>query len=316
MKKFNLLDILIKWKITLAMVAGIAILLSVIFSSPFFIKPKYKSTTVIYPSNLIPYGGESPTEQMLQLFQSDSIFKHVARRFNLIQHYELDSTSSTLQYDLLKEYNKNVSIKKTEYEAMEIEVLDQNPVMASNIIKEMIKVFNLNTLSLNREKSREMIMVYKEQLEKSKEQIDSTNMAIKEISVKYNIIDYASQSRELSREYYSLLGTGNTKKLSEITNALRALEENGGRFRELQQHLQNSTYEYGQIQIRYNTAVTDAKKYLTYTNVIVHPFPSDKKDYPVRWLIVTVVTCAALLLAISFIVLIEGKNNKPIENRK
>src|SRR3989304_3194634 len=96
MKNFDLLNIILKWKITLTVVIVLAIVLSAVFSSPFFIKPKYKSTAVIYPSNLMPYSQESPTEQMLQLFQSDSVFNHVAEYFRLIRHYGLDSASPTI----------------------------------------------------------------------------------------------------------------------------------------------------------------------------------------------------------------------------
>ena len=116
MKNFDLMQIILKWKLTLAIVLGVSIILSAVFSSAYFIKPKYKSVAIIYPSNLMPYSQESPTEQMLQLFQSDSIFDHVVAHFNLISHYKLDSLSPTIYNELLFLYNENVSIKKTEEE--------------------------------------------------------------------------------------------------------------------------------------------------------------------------------------------------------
>jgi len=54
MKNFDLLNIIWKWRIKLAIVAGLAVILSSVFSSSYFIKPKYKSTAIIYPSNLMP----------------------------------------------------------------------------------------------------------------------------------------------------------------------------------------------------------------------------------------------------------------------
>ena len=110
MNNFDILKIILKWKTVLVIVIISSIILSSIFSSPYFIKPKYKSTAIIYPSNLAPYGIETPTEQMLQLFQSNSIFNHIVNRFNLIEHYELDSTSSATHYKLQKTYNENISI--------------------------------------------------------------------------------------------------------------------------------------------------------------------------------------------------------------
>ena len=309
MKNFDLLNILWKWKRTLLIVIGLSVILSSIFSSSYFIKPKYKSVAVIYPSNLTPYSEESPTEQMLQLFQSDSIFNHVADYFHLIQHYRLDSGSATIHNDLLGMYNENVSIKKTEYEAVKIEVMDQQPEVACNMINEMVNAFNAFTLNINKAKSRELVKIYADQMKTKEIQIDSINTALKELGVKFGIIDYKAQSRELSKEYYRTVASGNEKKITELTNALRNLEERGGKFHELQQHLVQATGEYAKLVSQHNTVVNDSEKFLTYTNVVVKPFPSDKKAYPVRWLIVTIATFAATLFSLILIMIIEGRRN-------
>ena len=69
----KLLDIIIKWKYHLLAVIVAAMLLSVLFSSPIFITPLYKSYAVVYPSNISPYSTENETEQMMQMFQSRDI---------------------------------------------------------------------------------------------------------------------------------------------------------------------------------------------------------------------------------------------------
>ncbi len=309
MKNFDLMQIILKWKLTLAIVLGVSIILSAVFSSAYFIKPKYKSVAIIYPSNLMPYSQESPTEQMLQLFQSDSIFDHVVAHFNLISHYKLDSLSPTIYNELLFLYNENVSIKKTEYEAVRIEVLDRDPKIACDMINEMVNAFNAYTLKLNKQKSKEIVDIYGEQLNRKGQQIDSINTVMKEIAVKFGIIDYTAQSRELSKEYYRTVSSGNEKKINELTNSMRNLEERGGKFHELQNHLIHSTNEYAGLQSQYNAVLSDSKKNLTYTNMILKPYPSNKKSYPVRWLIVTIAACASVLFALLAIMIIEGRKN-------
>jgi len=309
MKNFDLMQIILKWKLTLAIVLGVSIILSAVFSSAYFIKPKYKSVAIIYPSNLMPYSQESPTEQMLQLFQSDSIFDHVVAHFNLISHYKLDSLSPTIYNELLFLYNENVSIKKTEYEAVRIEVLDRDPKIACDMINEMVNAFNAYTLKLNKQKSKEIVDIYGEQLNRKGQQIDSINTVMKEIAVKFGIIDYTAQSRELSKEYYRTVSSGNEKKINELTNSMRNLEERGGKFHELQNHLMHSTNEYAGLQSQYNAVLSDSKKNLTYTNMILKPYPSNKKSYPVRWLIVTIAACASVLFALLAIMIIEGRKN-------
>ena len=310
MKKFDLLNIIMKWKITLAFTVILSIALSAVFSSSYFIKPKYKSTAVIYPSNLTPYSQESPTEQMIQLFQSDSIFNHVVDYSHLIRHYQLDSISPFLHNELLGIYNDNVSVKKTEYEAVKIEVMDQDPLVACNMINEMVNAFNAFTLKINKAKSQELVKIFGNQMKIKQLQIDSINTALKELGVKFGITDYHAQSRELSKAYYKSLGSGNEKKISDLTNEMRNLEERGGKFHELQEHLNQSTAEYAKLLSQYNTVVNDSQKQLTYTNIVVKPYPSDKKAYPVRWLIVTVATFATLLFSLIVIMIIEGRKGE------
>ena len=90
LNSIELISLLNRWKKQLMIVAGISLLASIIFSSPMFIKPKFKSTAIVYPSNLIAYSTESATEQMLQICQSSTIRDQIIRSFNLLQHYDID----------------------------------------------------------------------------------------------------------------------------------------------------------------------------------------------------------------------------------
>src|SRR6476620_4286090 len=89
----ELMRLLNKWKKHLIIIGLISLVASIFFSSPIFIKPKYKSTAIVYPSNLVAYSTESPTEQMLQIAQSTDIRERLIQRFNLAKHYDIDTTA-------------------------------------------------------------------------------------------------------------------------------------------------------------------------------------------------------------------------------
>ena len=173
----------------------------------------------------------------------------------------------------------------------------------------MVNAFNLFTLNLGKEKTKEQAQIVEDLLKRKEIQIDSINTALKELGVKFGIIDYVSQSRELSKEYYRTVATGNERKINELTNSLRNLEERGGEYHKLQQYLSNITGEYSKLVDQLNILKSDMHKKLTYTNMVLKPYPSDKKSYPIRWLIVTMATGASLLLSTIVIMVIEGKKN-------
>ena len=140
----ELLRLVAKWKKHLIIIGLISLVGSIIFSSPYFIKPKYKSFAVVYPSNLIAYSTESPTEQMLQLAQSYYIRDRIIQSFNLYKHYDLDTTRvKSYKSRIYQMYDENITIKKTEYESMEITVFDTDPIIASSIADSIIHYFNI-----------------------------------------------------------------------------------------------------------------------------------------------------------------------------
>jgi len=308
----DLLKIILKWKKHLAVIAVSAVALSILFSSPMFIRPKFKSFAVIYPSNLIPYGIETATEQMLQLFQSSEIKNEITKGFKLAQHYEIDTTRVGYKFDLDKTFDENVKVSKTEYEAVRLEVLDTDPKTAYEIAVAMIDQFDKKTRKLHREKSEEVVLILGNQLEKKGKEIDSISTELKELKVKFGILDYKSQAKEASKEYYKSLGT-NSKKTGDITTSIRNLEEKGNDFVELNERLESSIKVYNSWKVDYDNAVRDVEKKLTYTNLVIKPAMPDKKAYPVRWIIVVSSTLASLFFALIAVMVIEGRK-KTLKN--
>lgn len=286
---FYFLQLLVTWKKQFAIVSLIAIVCAVIFSTEFFIKPKYKSFAIIYPSNITPYSGESESEQMIQLLESADIRNHIIKKFNLIERYEIDSTAKSYRAALIKTYESNVSIGATKYQSVEIKVIDSDPQVACDMVKEIITALNLKARNLQREKTREVLVVEANQLNLKKRQLDSLNTALLELRVKYQILDYGTQAKEVIKGYVKILSSGKgNSNLKDIDVMMRNLEEKGGEYYEKMALYNSCLAAYNTIKIEYDNVWKDLNKELTYTNIVTPPFASDKKDYPVRWLIVLI----------------------------
>jgi len=305
----KLLKLITKWRVHLIILVALAIALSILFSSPWFIKPMYKSSAVLYPSNLIPYSSETPTELMLQLFRSDDIQDSLIEKFDLASHYDIDKNDKYCHTRLIREFESNIDIRKTEYESVVIEILDSDPKIACNMVKEMVKLFNKKARSLQREKSKEVLKIATDQLNNKLVQIDTLQKKLNEIWVNYGILDSKVQTKELTKQYYKLFSnTG--KNANSANNAMENLKTKGGDFILLNDMFDAATSAYAKLKEEYENALRDATKELTYTNYISSPVPSDKKTYPIRWLIVVVTGLATFTLALLIIILIENFRKK------
>ena len=288
-------------------VAVLAAIVSAIFSSPWVITPKYKSFAVLYPANVIPMGVETPTEQMLQVLESDNIRDSIVELYNLYETYKIDEEGESAKTALIREYQSNVTFRKTEYESVVIEVLDADPVRARDMVNSVIYFFNRKERALQKEKAMELVKILDEQVAKKKAEMDSAEAVLYSIRKEYGILDYSLQTEYATERYLEVISTpGKQSAAKEIEPLLEALKEKGGDFLSLNEHLWRIRGGYNDLKEQLEAAVRDVEKNLTYCNIITNPVVTDKKAYPIRWLIVLVSVAGTLLMTLLFLSILEN----------
>ena len=303
----EIFGLLVRWWKQLIIVAVVATVLSALFSSPFVITPKYKSFAVLYPANIIPMGTETPTEQMLQVLESDNIRDSITELYHLFETYGIDPSGQSAQTALIREYQDNITFRKTEYESVVIEVMDADPVQARDIVNSIIFYFNRKERALQKEKSMELVKILQEQVSKKKAEMDSMEAVLTNLRQDYGILDYSLQTEYATERYLEVISTpGKQAGAKEIEPLLNALKEKGGEFMSLNEHLWRIRGGYNDLKEQLEAAVRDVEKNLTYCNIITNPVVADKKAYPIRWLIVVVSVLGTLLMTFLFLSVFEN----------
>jgi hypothetical protein len=304
----SFLRVIYKWRFQLLIVFISAGALGFLLSSEWFIKPKYKSTAVLYPANLTPYGNETATEQMLQLLQSADIRTTICQRFNLADRYQIDMNKKGAYSALYDTYSDNVDIRRTEFESVKIDVYDTDPQQACSIVDSIIGMMNMKARILQRSKTAEVVNLLKEELDYKQAEIDTLEVSLKILREKYGLLDYYIQTKEALKRYYKLITSGATKdRLVELDGILKNLEAKGAQSVSLKQMHQKAYESYSDIRVQYDKALSDSRKVLTYANVVAKPYPSDKKSTPVRWVIMCICAISAFVFSLLVIVVVENK---------
>jgi capsule polysaccharide export protein KpsE/RkpR len=310
----NLLKIFVKWKWHFLAIAAIAAVFAFIFSSPFFIKPKFKSDCTFYPSNIAPYSDESETEQMLQWLNSKDIKDSVIRKFNLSAHYGIDSSYKYYASTMYYLYDKNVKISKTQYESVEIVVLDTDPKMARDIVEAILYYCNEKIRYIHRSKYDEVVIANQNMLKTKRAEMDSVKSQMRRLGSNYDLIDYDNQTLEISKGYLRTVEGGSNINTKEVLRLKKNIEDNGGELVLLKERLENIAKEYSDLMENYDKALFNAKTDLTYINVISKPQIADKKSYPTRWLIVLYVVAITLFFGLVVISVIDNKQQRSMKN--
>lgn len=297
-------NLIIKWKVHLISLVIIASIFAVVFSSEFFIEPKYESNAVVYPAFEITYSDASETEQMIEILLSKDIMFKVIEAFNLDEHYDISKDDRNFTHRLIRTYQSNVNIQKTSNEAVQISVRDKDPDMAAKITQSIIDFYNDKVLNLNKEKSIELVKIFREEKIKKKNEIDSLAGAITDIRKKYGILHMPSQVEVFSEATY--LGRG----ISEANKILNSWKKMGAEYQKTDSLFNYALNDLHEIKIIYESAVRDTQKVQTYAHVVSNPFPNDKKVYPVRWAICLLSAIGAFLIGLIIIAFIESNRAK------
>lgn len=176
---FNSMDIIRfmfkhKWPIIgITMLAAFA---SVIVS--LLMEEKYKSFVILYPKtqvsvshalttaelidpddHIMNFGDEEATEQLIQTLYSEEIRNKIIEKFDLYHHYQIDKSTPYPMTQLHEEFTDNIRFRKTEYQAVEIEVMDTDPKMAADIANEIAKLLDETLNRMQKDVAVEILRV-------------------------------------------------------------------------------------------------------------------------------------------------------------
>ncbi len=303
----NVINTILRWRIPLIIISIIAIVAGVFISSPIVITPKFKSWAVIYPSNISPYSEESETEQMYQLLQASYIRNKLIKQFDLGKHYKIDKKDPHYKSLLLYEYNDHISISKTTGEAIRIEVLDKDPQLAKDMVDAILVAYNERVKQLHKSKFKEVLELWTRAKARKLAIIDSLQKQLDNLAIEDGLANYRILSQELIKGTLGTVEGGSTGiNRAQVYKLKQALQNKGGLLFSTLESLENELSLFKGVCDEYDKALLAYDREFTYTNIVEEPFVSDKKAYPVRWVVVALSLIGTLFFSLLIIGIIEN----------
>lgn len=301
----KLLSIIFKWKWHLLILSIVAVLVALLVSV-FVLKPRFKSTAYIYPSNIAPYSEESETEQMLQWLNSRDVKDSVINKHHLAEHYGISPQEKYFASTLNYMYGKNISISKTQYESIEISVTDIDPVLAKDIVNSIIFYTDIKIRLTHRKKYDEVAYTFNKVIDVKKAEIDSVKKVYRDLSVEYGIYDIEGQTQEITRgNLRTVDGGGGAISSKDVQRLKTGMEEKAADLLFLSNRIKDMANEYSELMLKFDIAKYDTKKEYTFINVVTPPDVADKKSFPKPLFIIFYFLTATLVFSILAISVIE-----------
>ena len=322
----NIVIFLYKWRKPLFIVLVASLVCSWFFSLPIFITPKYKSTVILFPASsssvskavlsekggknddLTTLGESEQAEQLLQILNSNKIRDRVIRKFNLMQHYGIDSSSRYKNSKLYREYEKNISFGSTEYLAVEISVYDEDPQMAAVIANTIADLLDSTKNDMQRQRAIAGFKIVEAEYKGLDLEIKAIVDSLVTLgSLGVNDVEY--QSQVLNQQMAIAIMNGNRTAQTALQKKLDVLGKYGGVYMMLKNSLEFKTEQLTLLQAKFKEARVDAQSSLPQKFIVSDAYKAERKSYPIQWLIMVVSALSALFLTIIIIMVMEKTGN-------
>jgi uncharacterized protein involved in exopolysaccharide biosynthesis len=289
------------------------------------IVPRYRSQVILYPAasfslsrslvetttmtmdnrDVLSFGGDFESERLLQILQSKEIRDHVAKKFNLMEHYKINPKSPYPENQLNRKFRGNVKIRRTEFMSIEIGVLDIDPHMASDIANEIAAYVDSTYHNMQKVRAMDAFNIVKNEYESSQNDIRHYSDSLQQLRQK-GVIDYESQASALNTAYANALEHGSAQAVDAIKKQMNILAVYGGKYVELSQKLQSEISRMSQLKAKYASSKINIENTIPQVFIVDKARVEEKKVSPKRSIIVMMTTLSTFAVSLILLLMIDN----------
>lgn len=313
----SLIRLLWNHKYTLGIITGIGAIASIVVA--LLLEEKYRSTVVMYPAenssisqsvlnteatskeDITRFGQEQEAQQLIQLLNSERIYGRIRRKYNLGDHYNISPDHPYRLTAIKKTYESRVSFDRTKYGSVKISVLDKSPDTAAKIANDISNLVDTVKNRMQQERARQALRVVEDEFNDLQQYIGDIEEELRVLRQK-GVQEYESQVERFNQQLAIAIRNGNRSAIKALERKLDTIGEYGSDYVSNSLKLEEIMLQFGKLRKSYQQAKADANSNISHKFVVNKAYPSDKKAYPIRWLIVVSSTLGAFLLGVFLII--------------
>jgi len=218
MESTSLLVLVARWHKPLLIITILAALGSYIFSGESFIKPKFKSSVILFPAatnsiskalmdenpsdkqDILAFGEEEKAEQILQILNSDEIREIIISKYHLMEHYGINPGQKYPMTALSGEFNDNISFQRTEFMSVKIDVMDTDPQMAADIANDISSLLDSIESKIQHQRAMQALEILEQSYNEKLALVKIKEDSLKGIR-QHGVIDYHNQTLTWNEEF-------------------------------------------------------------------------------------------------------------------
>lgn len=314
------------WRMPILFVSIIALGIGFLFSMPLFIAPKYESSVVMLPAStrslaeallssniwsetdLLEFGERRQADQLIQVLESNRIQNRIVDHFDLWTHYKIEKGLPFAKTRLLREYEKNIQFKRTEFNAVEVTVFDRNPQIAADIANHIAALLDSSIHAMQEVRAQKAIEVTEHTYKEKEHYIQVLEDSLALIMA-MGVHDYKSQAQVLYEQLALQLARQQVSSVRAIEAQLDKLAKLGGPYVSIMTELKLEKERLSHLKAKVEKARMDAVQDLPQKFIVSDAFPAERKSYPLQWAIMLGSVLSSILFMIILILFYPRVNS-------
>lgn len=318
-ESIKLLSKIYIWRKKLLIVSAAAAIVSAIVS--FILSPQYKATAVVFPArtfsvskllieqnqgaqeDYMDLGDEDDAEKLLQIFNSSEIRQKVADKYDLWTNWNIEKNTPYSNHYLKLKWEDMVSFKRTNFVSIRIDVYDYVATRSAKIANSIVEYADSVKFRMTREVAKQALKIVEEEYLTTSARMKELEDTLRVLQG-LGVMDYKSEVKYYTKSMAAAIG-GNESTVKKIQEKMDILKKYGLVYDDLYGNLKKYRLKYPIIKNKYDEALVNYNSPLPSKFVVEKATPNEKKEKPLKWLIVTLSTVSAFLAALLYLLFAE-----------
>lgn len=170
------------------------------------------------------YGTGDDIDRAMSVAESDALVDHMIKEFDLYTVYDIDTAKAKAPLYVRREFMSNYEVKKNARDAIELQIMDKDPVRVDAMVREARSQVNDISLTLVRGTQERSAQGLRREIASAEATLTSIDQRIRELRERSGVYNTEAQSEALAAKTASLQNATATTEAK-----LESYRSNGGR---------------------------------------------------------------------------------------
>jgi uncharacterized protein involved in exopolysaccharide biosynthesis len=231
------------------------------------------------------FGSKGDVNRVITIANSEPIIDYIIDSFKLVDHYKIDRKTAYWKTKVRKKFDKNYEAIKTEHDAIQISMFDTDPKLASDMVNAVVDKVDEENKSHVNETKKNLYNLISAQITEQQKNVNGYADTLSILSAQYKIKVSAGAPG-------TVIVDGNDARAVQQYKALLAKQENA------EKELNNRS----NIQQQMEVALKSNSSSLF---IVEKATPADRREKPVRSLVVIITMLLTGFISVIGVLLIE-----------